>query len=265
MIAAATLTTIVAAAPAAAADGLTRTSTTLRAGPGSDYPRIARIGSGGPIVVVGCLAGGAWCDVLAAGERGWMPGSTITLLHEGQRIRIADPARIGLPVLTFGMADYWADHYRDRPWFADPDDWRRHGEPPPSGLPTTAPRPPVVQTPPVVRAAPAGHAPPVGTPPVHLPPAATPPQPPRPRIVTPAPLPPPTHVPPIFSPGPIEPHIRSGRPVESPRPMVAPVAPIAPVAPAIAARPPAEPSHPTPAIPAGHPPAACGPGQSGCR
>ncbi|TBW40375.1 hypothetical protein EYW49_04105 [Siculibacillus lacustris] len=128
------LATLALPAAASAAEGWARSSGTLRAGPQSDYPAIARVARGDSLDVYGCLRGRTWCDVSIDGDRGWFPGSRIELAGEGRRIRISDPAAamFGLSILSFGMADYWGSHYEDRSFYRNDRYWRGHGGRPPN-------------------------------------------------------------------------------------------------------------------------------------
>ncbi|MDR3494992.1 MAG: SH3 domain-containing protein [Ancalomicrobiaceae bacterium] len=135
MISAITLAFAILAVPgeAAAADGWARASGTLRAGPDSDYPAITYVDRGASLDIFGCLSRYDWCDVAVDGERGWFPGSRIELLSDGRRVHItrSTAAVIGLSILSFGMADYWANHYEQRPFYHNNRYWRRHGIRPP--------------------------------------------------------------------------------------------------------------------------------------
>ncbi len=117
---------------ALAADGFARSSGTLRAGAGTDYPAIMRVARGSSLDIIGCITRYSWCDVAVAGERGWFPGRNIGILRDGRRVYLSDGgAMLGLTILTFGMADYWGTHYSGRPWYNDRRYWRRHGPLPP--------------------------------------------------------------------------------------------------------------------------------------
>ena len=123
---------------ALAADGFARSSGTLRAGAGSDYPAVMRISAGTGFDVIGCLGRYTWCDVAVDGERGWFPGRRIGFLRDGRRVYLSDGgATLGLTILSFGMADYWGSHYSGRPWYNERRWWRGHGPMPPhlSGRP----------------------------------------------------------------------------------------------------------------------------------
>lgn len=126
-------------ASAFAADGFARSSGSLRAGAGSDYPTVARVSRGDELEVFGCLRRYTWCDVAVDDERGWFPGNRIGFLRDGRRVTLSDDAGLlGLTIVTFGMADYWGDHYSDRSWYQERRWWRRHDLAPPSGPPRGA-------------------------------------------------------------------------------------------------------------------------------
>ncbi|MBP0575266.1 hypothetical protein J8J27_31585, partial [Mycobacterium tuberculosis] len=73
----------------------------------------------------GCLRGRSWCDVGASGDRGWIRGSAVSYVYGGRRIVITNPVvSTGVAILSFGMADYWDRHYRERRWYRDDRYWR---------------------------------------------------------------------------------------------------------------------------------------------
>ena len=80
------LQTFVAAAFAAAAMigsaqaadiALAKNSMRLFGGPSMDYPRIGLITWGQGLKVLGCEDRSGWCEVLADGQRGWVPAAKI--------------------------------------------------------------------------------------------------------------------------------------------------------------------------------------------
>lgn len=114
------LATLAAPGTAVAAEGFARSSATLRAGPGADYPRVASVARGESLEVYGCLARATWCDVSDGDDRGWMQGNRIELLRDGRRARLSgDTSAFGLAILSFGLGDYWGAHYQNRPWVHD--------------------------------------------------------------------------------------------------------------------------------------------------
>jgi uncharacterized protein YraI len=129
---------------AAAQEAVARSTANLRAGPSGDYPVVARLGPGQPFEVLGCTSGYRWCDVvLPDGLRGWVHAGAIDYVYEDRRLPLATyGATIGVPIVGFTIGNYWADHYRDRPWYREPRWW--HGRPPPpvaGWRPVPPPRP----------------------------------------------------------------------------------------------------------------------------
>lgn len=119
---------------ARAADAYVTGNVNLRAGPDPDYPLIGQIPAGTEVDVQGCTAGWEWCDVIVYGDRGWIAGNFIEYEYQdGPVLLPAYGARIGIPVVTFVIVDYWDHHYRNRPFYRERDRWYAH---------PIAPRPP---------------------------------------------------------------------------------------------------------------------------
>lgn len=118
---------------AAAQQAFTRGAVNLRAGPSGDYPLVARLGPGQPVDVVGCTSGYGWCDVvLPDGGRGWVWARNLDYAYQQQRVPLATyGAVIGVPIVSFVIGSYWADYYRDRPWYGDRRWWGHRPPPPP--------------------------------------------------------------------------------------------------------------------------------------
>jgi uncharacterized protein YraI len=57
------------ATAAARPNGYPVTSVSLRAGPGTDYPKILTVPARAPIYILGCLGDYTWCDVVFARNR----------------------------------------------------------------------------------------------------------------------------------------------------------------------------------------------------
>ena len=113
------------AGTALAEPGFVTSGVTLRAGPGPDYPPIAYLRRGTPAEVYGCLDAFEWCDVDADGQRGWMRGSRLDISYGGREVLLPYYApRIGLPIVTFRLDEYWGRYYGNRPFFGDRDRWR---------------------------------------------------------------------------------------------------------------------------------------------
>jgi uncharacterized protein YraI len=119
---------------AAAQQAFTRGAVNLRAGPSGDYPMVARLAPGQPVDVVGCTSGYGWCDVvLPDGGRGWVWSRSLDYAYQERRVPLATyGAVIGVPIVTFVIGSYWADYYRDRPWYGDRRWWG--GRPPPPAM-----------------------------------------------------------------------------------------------------------------------------------
>lgn len=135
--------------PCQAEPAYTTKSVHLRAGPGRAYPALAILSPGFRLQVEGCLADYSWCDVLAAGERGWVYAGNLAYPYQGRDVPVLSyGAVIGIGIVGFVILDYWHDHYHDRPWYRDRYRWvhpPRRPEPPhrpPPLPPRTRPEPP---------------------------------------------------------------------------------------------------------------------------
>jgi uncharacterized protein YraI len=97
------------------------------AGPGNDYPMVARLGPGVRVNVQGCLSDFTWCDVSFWGNRGWVFGGDLGYPYRSGRVPIVEYGpRLGLPVITFSLGSYWDHYYRGRPWYHERSRWERH-------------------------------------------------------------------------------------------------------------------------------------------
>lgn len=125
-------------APAAAhaADGYVTASVSLRAGPDIGYPRIDVIPAGRTIDIYGCTDGWDWCDVSYLGDRGWVAGNYIEFIDSGYYRPLPQyGAQIGIPIVTFVIANYWGRYYSHRPFYRERHTWYArpmpHRPPPP--------------------------------------------------------------------------------------------------------------------------------------
>ena len=107
-----------AAAHAAEIPVISTRSVNLRAGPGVNFPVVARLPSGAPLVLHGCVEGYAWCDVSWGAERGWLASAYLGHVYRGAPVALtaAAAARLGIAIVAFD-AGYWHRYYLGRPWF----------------------------------------------------------------------------------------------------------------------------------------------------
>ena len=107
--------------PAYALDGAE-----IYAGPGQDYPLVARIAPGVAVRVQGCLSDYTWCDVTFGGNRGWVYAGELGYAYQSRRVPIAEYGpRLALPVITFSLGNYWDHYYRGRNFYHERNDWER--------------------------------------------------------------------------------------------------------------------------------------------
>ncbi|WP_137387793.1 SH3 domain-containing protein [Rhodoligotrophos defluvii] len=115
---------------ARAANGYTTGTVNMRAGPGTDYPRVATVPEGSPVTIHGCTAGYRWCDTSWRNQRGWISANYLNWAsYRGRSVYLPNYAGvIGVPVIGFYFDDYWYDYYRYRPWYKHRHRW--HHRPP---------------------------------------------------------------------------------------------------------------------------------------
>ncbi len=118
---------VMALAPmsAHAVTGFTDDSTSLRAGPGRDYPRIERLPKNVRVEVHGCLRRYDWCDVSYRGYRGWMDADDVKVAFRNTRgyIREYGPT-YNVPLISFSFDTYWDNHYRKQRFYRERVAWR---------------------------------------------------------------------------------------------------------------------------------------------
>ena len=117
----------------------------VRAGPDRDYPEVARLDSGTPVQVMGCLNDWTWCDVAVEDMRGWLWAPALSYSYEGGYVPLYNYApALGIGVVSFTVDDYWDRYYRGRPWYSQRGDWEHrtlHHERPPGPGPSSNPPP----------------------------------------------------------------------------------------------------------------------------
>ncbi len=147
------LTALLAGAPAISHAQSMHTAYTaknvnVRAGPAVDFPVVAILPPGAPVIVEGCVSDYGWCDVVAGQNRGWVYAGNLVYPYQGQRVPVVNyGAVIGLGVLTFSVGSYWDNHYRGRPWYSQRQEWidrprqgyRAGSRPPPPQAPVARP------------------------------------------------------------------------------------------------------------------------------
>ena len=113
-----------ATASAFAYDGFATDTVNLRAGPDIDYPVVTVIPPGAPLSIQGCTNGYEWCDVIFDDTRGWVAGSYVQYEYNDQPVLLSGyGSRIGVPIVSFVIGDYWGSYYRNRPFWVERDRW----------------------------------------------------------------------------------------------------------------------------------------------
>ena len=89
-----------------------------------EFPVVTAISANSSVDIHGCLDGMTWCDVSAAGTRGWVSASYLAHDMDGQRMVLPEASvRIEVPTVQYDTATYWDDHYRDQAFYAERDQW----------------------------------------------------------------------------------------------------------------------------------------------
>jgi uncharacterized protein YraI len=99
-------------------------TTNMRAGPGTQYPVIAKIAGGSAVHIYGCIPDRVWCDAQVQGVRGWVNSSRLEFAYGGRRVPLVQYyGYFGAPSVYFDFG-YWDRHYRYKPWYHDRGRWR---------------------------------------------------------------------------------------------------------------------------------------------
>lgn len=111
---------------AEAATAFTTANVNMRSGPSTRYPAVIVVPAGSRVDIRGCMSSANWCDVSAAGYRGWVSGSYLQTTYSQRRVYVGPQyyRPLGIPTVTFSVGRYWDDHYRNRPFYRDRDRWR---------------------------------------------------------------------------------------------------------------------------------------------
>jgi uncharacterized protein YraI len=109
---------------AQAGEGYVVADISLQAGPDTEYPSITELAAGTPVQIEGCIDGWTWCDVIAGNDRGWVAGTFIQEDYDNQRVYVTDyGSRIGIPIVAFTLGVYWGEHYHNRSWYGQRQQW----------------------------------------------------------------------------------------------------------------------------------------------
>ncbi|WP_206930911.1 SH3 domain-containing protein [Roseococcus thiosulfatophilus] len=87
--------------------GVTTGTVNMRIGPGTQHPVLVAVPTSQPIVIMGCLPGMAWCDVVWAGHRGWVYARYIHYAAPGYVVPIATVHH------RIPMVSPWVEAWRD--------------------------------------------------------------------------------------------------------------------------------------------------------
>lgn len=132
LVALAALSAVCVSSPAWAQPAQTIKDAHLRAGPARSYPVISVLWRGTTVMVQGCLQDYSWCDVVHGADRGWVYAANLRFEVGSDLLPVPNyGAEIGIGILGFMLGNYWAEHYRDRPWYGDRHRWVRPPSPPP--------------------------------------------------------------------------------------------------------------------------------------
>jgi uncharacterized protein YraI len=133
---------------ALAQQAYTNRTVAVRAGPNTQYPVVAQVGTGAPVEVFGCLDDWSWCDVGYADLRGWVYGPYLNYVYYGSRVPLYTYApSLGIPIVSFSIGSYWDRYYYGRPWYQRRDYWIQRAPPHtrPPGPPPRYDQPPHVR------------------------------------------------------------------------------------------------------------------------
>jgi uncharacterized protein YraI len=118
--------TLFGVSSAGATPGFSTANVNVRTGPDIDFPSVGVIPEGDPVEIAGCLEDESWCDVIWAGDRGWVYSEYLAFEDgSGEFVALPDVglAAYRIPVITFYAGDYWDRYYRGRPWYRDRARW----------------------------------------------------------------------------------------------------------------------------------------------
>jgi uncharacterized protein YraI len=116
---------VMGAAAAYAAPGVSTANVNVRTGPDTDFPSVGVIPEGDDVEIAGCLRDESWCDVIWAGNRGWVYSEYLAFDQRGEYVPLPDvgPEAFRVPFVTFVASDYWGRYYVGRPWWGERNRW----------------------------------------------------------------------------------------------------------------------------------------------
>lgn len=90
--------------------------TEIYSGPASSHVKIGEIVKDEDLIIYGCGPRYQWCDVAAGDLRGWIVASDLAFAQGANFVPIEKLAPfIGVPVVDYAQADYYARHYQGTP------------------------------------------------------------------------------------------------------------------------------------------------------
>lgn len=107
-------------AAAMARPAYTSRQVVIWAGPGDNYPDVGFLPPRTPVHLYGCIRRPQqiWCDISGQGQRGFVLANSLSVLHNGNSIVVANaPSYINIPFISFDLGTYWGNHYRNRSFY----------------------------------------------------------------------------------------------------------------------------------------------------
>lgn len=120
-------------AASAATVSIATAKVNLRAGPSTTYPVVTVVPQGARILMQGCAADYAWCDVAFGNTRGWVSATYLQVIFQGRPVALTPALApiVGLTVVVFNRV-YWDTYYPAQPWYGS---WSAFYRPYPLGAP----------------------------------------------------------------------------------------------------------------------------------
>ena len=108
--------------------GRFRSFTQIYAGPNTSYPIVGEVQPDTSVLIYGCLEQTPWCDVQIGADRGWARCDELWVSVQGREQLLSEVPYGWMPTTIFVLDGYWANHYRQEPWYHDHDryDYEQH-------------------------------------------------------------------------------------------------------------------------------------------